>query len=387
MRSPQRRALRLLGELTRRYYSETSVYLPYDYPFREFAAQLWGSRSYIRHMSFANKGEVQRFLVSKAPKHFYYSSARYDQPGVDDMDAKGWRSSDIVFDIDADHLPGCEESLVRTESIFGDEASFIEERCIVEAARHTVSLYDILVEELGFRKDSLQVEFSGHRGFHVTVYLRDTDEEARLGQDYRRELVNYVQAVGLQEEVLEPWRALGRRRRSIQPVPPLVTMAGYRGRLARTALRLARGSPLARVFTSTPVEAARLYAENREKVDKLLETARRYASPVVDAQVTVDTRRLIRAPLSLNGKTMLPVKPLAISSLDEFRVSEDLSPFSRLGELRVEILVTSPSPVEVLGHRLRLRRGERPRLAYPVALYLVAKGAAAPLEGPGVGVN
>ncbi len=375
--------IQFLENKTREYYRRSSVGLPSDFPLREFAAQLWRGRGYVRHMSFSTRQAVERFLQEKAPRHFYYSSARYDQPGIDDMDAKGWRSADIVFDIDADHLPGCDNRVVKVTNVFGEEASFIAEECISEAAKHALSLYDILVEELGFPRESISIEFSGHRGFHLTVYLRDSDPEARAGQDFRRELVSYVQAVGLQEETLKPWIRLGRKRQLL-PVPPLASMAGYRGRVARVAARLA-DKRLSGVFTSTPVQAARLYAEYREEVDHVLEEASVYAAPVVDAQVTVDTKRLIRAPYSINGKTMLVVRPLRAERLGDFTVSEELSPFAGYGYLRVKVLADTPSAIEVLGHRLRLRQGDRPKLPYPVALYLAAKGIVAPLEESGHG--
>ena len=369
------RTLFFLERVSRSYYRENNVWLPPDFALREFAAQLWRGRSYVRHMSFTSSQAVQRFLVEKAPKHFYYSSARYDQPGVDDMDAKGWRSADIVFDIDADHIEGCEDKVVKVKTPAG-EASFLKEECIKLAVLHTEVLLDIVVEELGFDKRSIKVEFSGHRGFHVTLYLHDSDERARSGQEYRRELVNYVRGVGLREETLEPWRTLHLKRGKPQPVPPMVWMAGIRGRVARVALRIAPG--LRNVFAAKSArDAAMLYSSRRESLERVLEEAKRLAFPCIDEQVTVDTKRLIRAPYSLNGKTMLTVLPLELERFGSFSLADELSPFRGMGAIRVEILPIEPqATVEVLGHRIRLRGGEKPRLPAPVALYLMAKGVA-----------
>ncbi len=379
-RQLEARVTRFLEALTRTYYRRATPWLPSDFPLREFAAQPWRGQGYIRHLSFQTVSAVKRFLEERAPKHFYYSSARYDQPGVDDMDAKGWRSADIVFDIDADHIPQCSDRVVKLETPLG-ETSFIDEKCIELAGLHAYVVYSILVDELGFQRQGIRVEFSGHRGFHVTVYLRDSDEEARAGQDYRRELVNYVAGVGAGEETLEPWRGLRLRRGRPQPVPPLVSHAGFRGRVARIAAMLAasRGDrEVAAVFLSRdPREAAARYASLRDRVDEYVKAALELARPEVDAQVTVDTKRLIRAPNSINGKTMLLVAPVEPERLRGFRAGPWLSPFQGDDPVRVEALVDTP-PLTVLGHRLRLRRGDRPRLPAPVALYLVAKGVAAP---------
>ncbi|KSW11720.1 hypothetical protein CF15_02580 [Pyrodictium occultum] len=376
LRAKAARTRRLLERLTREYYEKRDPSLPSDFALREFAAQTWTGKSYIRHLSFTSASQVKQFLVERAPRHFYYSSARYDQPGLDDMDAKGWRSADLVFDIDADHLPECSGMTVEVETPLGEKTSFIDEKCIKPAALRSVLLYDILVDELGVEEKQVALEFSGHRGFHLTVYLRDSDELARAGQDIRRELVNYVKAVGLREEVLEPWRSLSLRRGRPSPIPPSIDLAGARGRLARVMYRLAEAAgrrDLARRLTG---RVQMSYEEYQKLFGELEARARELLGVEVDEQVTVDTRRLIRAPWSINGKTGLPVVPLSLDALYGFTLSESLSPFTSYDTLRIEIVADIPATVTVLGNRLRLRRGDKPRLPAPVAVYLLAKGVA-----------
>jgi len=50
-------------------------------------------------------------LEEKTPIHLYYSSAYYEEPSADKMDLKGWLGSDLIFDIDSDHYPGCDKTL------------------------------------------------------------------------------------------------------------------------------------------------------------------------------------------------------------------------------------------------------------------------------------
>ena len=370
------RTRRFLERLTREYYEKHEPSAPPDFMLREFAAQTWTGRSYIRHLSFHSVTEIKKFLVEKAPRHFYYSSARYDQPGIDDMDAKGWRSADLVFDIDADHLPECSGMVIEVDTPVGEKASFIDEKCIKFAALRCIVLWDILVEELGIEEKRLAIEFSGHRGFHVTAYLQDTDELARAGPDVRRELVNYIKAIGLSEDVLEPWRTLSLRRGKPSPLPPSIGLAGARGRLARIMYRLAEAAghhDLARLLTSRePIS----YEEYQQLFADLEAKARELLGVEIDEQVTVDTRRLIRAPRSINGKTGLPVIPLELEKVYEFSISEQVSPFVNYDPIRVEVVADLPTSVTVLGNRIRLRRGDKPRLPAPVAVYLLSKGVA-----------
>src|SRR6056297_2083024 len=81
---------------------------PPDPEAREWGYIPWtsGSTRMVRHQSLLELGEVGDFLRRERPRHVYFSAGRYDDPGADDMDAKGWRGADLVFDIDADHLDG-----------------------------------------------------------------------------------------------------------------------------------------------------------------------------------------------------------------------------------------------------------------------------------------
>jgi len=59
----------------------------------------------LRHQSLYDLGDVDTFFADNAPRHAYFSAARYDDPGASTMSQKGWRSADLVFDLaDHDHL-------------------------------------------------------------------------------------------------------------------------------------------------------------------------------------------------------------------------------------------------------------------------------------------
>ncbi len=379
------RSVAYLRKLFRNYYERNAsrLLLPPDYPAREFAAQLWGAKGYVRHVSFQSRERFEAWVVEKAPRHLYYSSAVYRYPAAQDMDEKGWMGADLIFDIDADHLPRCEGKVVEVEDKeAGVKASFAPSECIPVAAWEAVKLLDVLVYELGFEKNRIRVEFSGHRGFHVTVECRGLDECFESGSEVRRELLNYIRAEALDETlVFAPpveHQQRGRRRIRIFQLPPRVEDPGVRGRVARIAVRIAARKGIggvARVFTSKPLEAARLYTRHREDVDALVQEALEEARVEVDPQVTLDVKRLVRIPYSLHGKTGLPVLPLVPEKLDSFQVDASISPFARLEYVRIRALVDTPR-VEVLGDIVKLKKGEVYKLPAPIAIYLMAKEVA-----------
>ena len=379
------RTIAYLRKLFRTYYERNAprLILPRDFQAREFAAQLWGAKGYVRHVAFQARSRFEEWVVEKAPRHLYYSSAVYQYPAAQNMDEKGWLGADLIFDIDADHLPLCEGKIGEVEDKeLGVKASFAPEECISAAAWEAQKLIDVLVEELGFERSRIRVEFSGHRGFHVLVECRGLDECFQSGSEERREILSYVRAEGLDEaSILEPVveESSGRRRRvRIFPLPPRTSDPGLRGRVARIAKRLAakRGdAELARMFASQPLEAARIYARRRVDADDLLRQALEEARIEVDPQVTLDIKRLVRIPYSLHGKTGLPVIPLDPSKLDNFSVDGSLSPFRRGGIVTIRAVVDTPS-ISVLGEVVKLRAGERYKLPEPIAIYLLCKEVA-----------
>ena len=154
-------------------------------------------------------------------------------------------------------------------------------------------------------------------------------------------------------------------------------MAGIRGRVARIAYRIlsTRDPRAARALGRVdPASASSIYLEKRAVIDEALSKAAELSSIEIDEQVTTDVKRLIRAPLSVHGKTGLLVKPLRIEELDSFQLDESLSAFQG-DPARVRIVVDLPS-IRVIGYNVKLKKGDVMRLPLPLAGYLMAKGLA-----------
>ncbi|MFW5896431.1 MAG: DNA primase small subunit domain-containing protein, partial [archaeon] len=165
---------------------------------REWGFIPWseGGTTMVRHRSMLDLGDLGDFLARKRPRHVYFSAGRYRDPGAGTMNEKGWREADLVFDLDADHLPGVDP----------EADSYAEMLATCKDA--LFRLLDFLEDDFGF--EDLSIVFSGARGYHVHV----RDEGVRtLGREARREIVDYVRGVGVDFERVvesEPVAGMGR---------------------------------------------------------------------------------------------------------------------------------------------------------------------------------
>ncbi|ARM77160.1 DNA primase small subunit PriS [Acidianus manzaensis] len=266
---------KIISILFKEYYEKANLELPPDIELREFAYQPINKNTYVRHLSFTSDIELKTFLRNNIPLHLFYSSARYQIPSAKEMEEKGWMGADLQFDIDADEIcqtrkfnfcPRC-GSIVDGEKCPRDGVDTIEYQeitpeCIEKAYQNTLIIYDILKNDFGL---SPTLYFSGNRGFHV--YVTCFGECALLSSEDRKKIIDYIQGIGVPNY----------QGTSIED-------PGWPGRYARG-------------ITKT----------------------------ILDEQVTIDTKRLVRIPGSLHGKSGLIVRKI---STEKFELIKDLSPFS-----------------------------------------------------------
>ncbi len=375
----------ILVSIVKEYYARTELLLPEDFRLREFAMQPFGSTTYVRHLSFNSLSELKRVVLERVPKHLYVSSARYRDPSYPDMAMKGWLGSDLVFDIDADHLPQCEEmvkeyrickrcgeiadtnsdSCPRCGSKDFIELSYIPFKCVDNAKEELLKLLDALENELGFRE--WRIAFSGHRGFHVVVPLRGSD--ALIDGEMRRELVSYLKLEGVDVGSMLPVERK-RRGRSIITLPPHLRSFGYRRRVAQQLVSLLSDEckPILELKLS---EYERL-RKCAEEIGSVIHEAVRRAAIYVDEKVTMDISRLIRIPKSINGKSGWLCIPLSVNEVQDFEISEEtVSPIPN-HELVVKLVVSIPR-MDIAGFVVEGVKGEVLKLPSSVALYLAFK--------------
>jgi len=343
---------RMFREYYMRDYSlNNSVFL---FDKREFGFLLFEGWM-LRHKSFKRGDELKDFLQNSVPSDVYCSCAYYEDPEAE-MERKGWLGADLIFDIDADHIPTpCNK--VHDEWVCGScgfaGKGITPERCPVcggekievntwpcevclnSAKTETVKLLDMLMREFGFSEDEVHVFFSGHRGYHVHV---ENEAIRTLDAVARKEIVDYVYGLGLNTI----FHGLGGKGRGIAHVlkGPSLDDPGWRGRVVR-GMRDFIFNAGEEDFKHIGLKknVIRAIITNKDVILKSwndvgpwsavrgvgFETWRRIAefcaksqSAKVDTVVTTDIHRLIRLVGTLHGKTGFKKIEFPISGIDDF---------------------------------------------------------------------
>jgi len=372
------------------HYRRTEITLPPAASEREWGYVPWTEgpgETMVRHRSLLDLGSIEGFIERERPKHVYFSAGRYDDPGASTMTGKGWRSSDLVFDLDADHLP----------SVTLGEDSYAE--MLAKCKDALVRLLDFLEDDFGF--EDLTVVFSGGRGYHV--HVRD-DTVGRLERESRREVVDYVRGVGLDVDALLERETVGGTAGRSSPAQKrtLPTEGGWSARAhahllsfvddlldrdeeeavarlreyegigegkARAALTAARDNYAAIERGNVDVHPAFF-----QLVQLVVPEAVGEQEAPIDEPVTTDTNRLIRLPGSLHGGSALAVRRIERDGVGAFDPLVDAVPETFVGH-DITVEVTDPGTVELRGDRFTLQAGEHSVPEY-VGAFLMARGRA-----------
>ncbi len=323
----------------REYYSKNDLSLPTKFRNREFAfvpMELLPDFVMFRHISFKSYEDFKAYVLSKVPAHIYFSSAYYERPDEAKMEDKGWMGADLIFDIDADHLP------VKTSSF---------EKALELAKRELKKLVAVLRADFGI--SNMRIYFSGGRGYHVHVH----DEEfLSLGSAERREIVDYLTLNS--PKIVEERRLLdsnaARRivnylRRKLEDDQSL-----------SKKLRISLGDLRKERLTKKAVNAIENFRDDAERVLRVY----------IDAPVTADVKRLIRLPSSLHGKTGLKV--VEVEDIDEFEPLRDAIAF---GDDEVALRLNRKVHIRIGELNTRIHPG-RVKLPEYAAIFLICRGVA-----------
>ncbi|PSP51743.1 DNA primase catalytic subunit PriS [Halobacteriales archaeon QH_3_68_24] len=372
------------------YYRRGELTPPPDANEREWGYVPWTEgpgETMVRHRSLLDLGSLEEFLAGERPKHVYFSAGRYDDPGASTMSGKGWRSSDLVFDLDADHLP----------SVVPGEDSYAE--MLAKCKEALLRLLDFLETDFGF--EDLGVVFSGGRGYHV--HVRD-EAVLGLGSDSRREVVDYVRGIGLEFDHVVDEETVGGEAGRTSPATNryLPRAGGWGARIHGRVLDLAetvrdrdeaeavetlseydgigegKAKAMYRIARNRFAEIERGNVSAHTAFEQVAEqfaavTVAEQNAPI-DEPVTTDTNRLIRLPGSLHGGSGLAVRRIDRDAIDAFEPLVDAVPETFVGH-DIAVGVTDPGPVELRGERFDLAEGtvEVPEC---VGVFLMARGRA-----------
>ena len=394
--------LRFLKECFREYYRENRIEPPYRFARREWGFFPFGGKMMYRHAAFSRREELFRFFPRQVPMHAYHSVAYYKEPDLQPMGDKfrTWMGADLVFDLDADHLPDA------------DRMSYEKQLSSVKSEVKRL-LFDFLLDDLGFPEDGTQLNFSGGRGYHIHVR---NPSVLSLGSRERRAIVDYITGRGIDFDVLFPevttdvnvhfGSAKTRRdfrsrtyggwvtriyRAKNEILKKMMEMDDDKER-AKFLLEISGDNKLGikdkkchtiveDLFSKGGGESAkrmiredRFALSSRKRIDiDLLKLVKAYASVKLsgetDEPVTTDIKRLIRVQGSLHGKTGFKVVPVELDSLDDFDPLVDAVVLPSHGK---DILVHGKKEIEIGGEKHHLSEGQQTVPRY-LAYFLVAR--------------
>jgi DNA primase small subunit len=304
------------------------------------------------------------------------------------MNEKEWMGAELIFDLDADHLPNA------------DKISYEKQLELVKV-EFIKLVDDFLMNDFGFPQDSMELYFSGGRGYHCHVKHPSVYQ---LTSGDRREIVDYITGRDLNESVVFHEESLGRaqikgktvstgkRLRMPKPEEP-----GWRGRISQGLIDILEDI----MQSEDPALKLKKYGVSDYTAKKLLDdlsksrierikqghldqstTIRRFflnnalrkkavsfAAGETDEPVTCDVKRLIRLPGSLHGKTGLKVTPVSLDTLEDFDPLSDAVVFN---DTPVLVEVNKDVNVRLKKETFELEKGDE-EVPLFVAVFLLGK--------------
>jgi DNA primase small subunit len=392
------------------FYSAPSTLIPAPSSLgqRELGFLLFKERIMLRHRVFARISDLRSFLGEAVPSDVYRSCAYYEIPEAE-MDKKGWLGADLVFDIDADHIPtpcnkihdkwtcnkcGFSGKGITPEAcpVCGgqkfDTQTWACDQCLEAAKAETAKLIDMLSADFGFSDKEMHAFFSGHRGYHVHV---ENEAVKTLDTMARKEIVDYVTGLGLSVFDAEAKGRSPRRRRSrgfslhdfgwnrrlklglrnfiLNATKEDLANAGIKSNSA-VILRNKK------LILNRCIEEGRWSSVKGISVGtwrKLIEYVKDLETAKIDTVVTTDTHRLIRMNGTLHGKTGMKKIEFPINRLADFDPFEEAVAFK---EGAVKVIVSEVPEFRLSGNVYGPYRNQTVELPTAAAVLLICKGRA-----------
>jgi DNA primase small subunit len=372
---------------------------------REFGYLTFKEKFMVRHRRFEQIANFRELLAKTVPSDVYHSCAYYENPDLD-MDKKGWIGSDIVFDIDADHIPtscnkihdefrcvkcGFEGRGITPEICPCCEATKFQTKiwacdlCIESTRQEVFKLLDMLENDFGFSENELRVFFSGHRGYHLHI---ENESVRSLDAMARKEIVDYVTGLGLAVLDKEEREAKAKRKWSSSKKFNLHNYGWNRRlklgmqdfllnatvedlkevELKNKALVEKKDTIIKRAITEGMWES--IPGVSIQTWLKLAEHIHETQAAKIDTVVTTDIHRLIRMNGSLHGKTGLKKVEFKPSELQDFDPFTGAVAFKK-GTVRV--LVSDAPEFRMSGETLGPYKNQTLELPVAAAVLLICK--------------
>ena len=311
------------------------------------------------------------------------------------MDEKKWLGADLIFDLDADHLPEPVDSY----------------KGMLDAVKkETIKLIGFLTDDFGFEDDELHIAFSGGRGYHI--HIRDS-KVLTLGSPQRREIVDFLSGTGLIKNFIRKEPISGFKAGKIKDeFTYTISQSGWGKRISKyfsdylrnlskleddeivkelkkndmrmkkereNIIKVIRNEKTIKKIEMGNIDIAHYSEKFFSNLTKKAIDQNKISSLVgaqTDEPVTADVKRLIRAASSLHGKSGMKVISLTVDQLYDFDPLIDAVVF---GNNEIKINVTKPTTIEMMDERFELDEGKNILPEY-AAIYLMCRGGAEYME-------
>ena len=363
--------LKLIEDSFKKYYFDhfDLIHVPSKPSEREFGYQKFDS-GMNRHLLIKDDKELHLMLITNVPSDVYCSNAYYSFPNLP-MNEKDWKEADLIFDIDAKDLNlecrqdhccikcnSCGETSTlqqtcsKCQSTKFDTKSLTCMNCISAAKQEVKKLLNVLVEDLGVKKENIEIYFSGNEGFHIYAY--DTQYQ-KLGSRERSELSDYIMFHGSIPETFG-----FKKIKTDRSYFPDFDEKGWRGRISH--LLYGSKSKRSKIISEIISDG---YSAFQKKLDKMNNSI----GAKIDTNVTSDIHRIFRLSGSLNSK----------SGLTKF-LCKDLEKFDPfidacfIDDSPVDIIVNCPIPFKLKNKKFGPYYNEQVSIPKYAAVYLICKG-------------
>ena len=339
------------------YYDRMKIDVP-EAKKREFGVGSWDKKIEMRHLSFDSNEELNNYLKKDAPFYISFSAAYYEYPEMRPMQKKSWQGADLIFDLDA------------------KKGNFANIENLNEVKERTIRLIeDFLLGDFGFKKDEININFSGSNGYHVHIRNENIRD---LNRKERREIVEYIHGTGLSLGAMIYKRPDGK---IIGPIPD---DHGYRGKFARFVMNNPERYHPKKAKNQSYIEGWKRTIKDgnwtliakpsiKKKLEEDLMNLSVTLSQDIDVNVTIDLSRLIRVPNTLHGGSSLCA--IKINDLDKFDPMKHAVMFSDK-ETEIEIIENTPEIIMKEQTFDAHKKGEIIKVPEFYALYLICKRAA-----------
>lgn len=287
----------------------------------------------IRHIHIPTLNDFKSLLSSYIPIGLYYSASYYEHPS-EEMNLKHRLETDVIFDLDADHI-----KRVKIKEIYkckndacGEYGEtdrcmvcgggtkkivFVDDEVIESVKKELKRLISTLNDVLDIEESIAKIFFSGLRGFHIHIEegpLLRMDDLERIG------IKDLLTLDGIDLSLIRDENSY-LLMKLIEELPTLLSDAEDE----ELKMVLKRLNELKEDRKKVFLFLKDLRSD-KELLDKLNNFVSSRLGIGIDPAVLTDLSRLIRAPLSIHGKSGLTKIPIELSRIDDIIVILEAMP-------------------------------------------------------------